>query len=204
MNKQEFYSQIPRLKRRLYTLGLLSAALFLGCWYLGGYQLWGRLIDLVLFPINAYYEPGGTDRAAIVYKVPIGGEVYRVFYRVNSNFSPNMVVLVTLLATWIRPSFKHFLKLCGWCLVYLIIYQCFSVLLHFHLAAIGPDMADKAGVFWEENTWYLTVRKLGAFDKFILRYFTWIGIFLGALVSIYFFPGNGAASTRSSKQRARS
>jgi len=189
MNKQELYAQLPRIIRRLFSLGLLAATVFLLIWYLaGGYNFWGHFLTVILFPFNIDYVAGSTKSAVLVVDVQLGGKTLQPSYFINQ-LNSNMVMLVTLLATWIRGDWRPFLKLCGWCLVFLLMYQAFSVLLQFQYARVGPQMADSAGVFWEETTWYLILSKLASFDKMLLRYFMWIPIFLGALSMLFFTSG---------------
>ncbi|MDJ0842296.1 MAG: hypothetical protein QNK37_37690 [Acidobacteriota bacterium] len=185
MKKSEFYARIPLIKRRLFTRGLPAAAVFLTLWYLGGYHLWGYLLDALLFPVNIDYDPLSTLRASLLYGVEMGGRTYYPSYLINQ-FNSNMVMLVTLLATWPHESARDFFKVSGWCLFYLLLYQFLSIFIQLHHAAIGPDLANRAGVFWEETNWYLFMRKLAAFDKFIMRFFFWIPIYMASLVTIYF------------------
>ena len=181
---------MPRIIRRLFTFGLLAAAIFLAFWYLGGgYNIWGHFLTVVLFPFGIDFLEGSTRAAVLVIDVEMGGKTMQPSYFINQ-LNSNMVMLVTLLATWIRTDWRSYLKLCGWCLVFLLLYQAFSVLLQFQYARVGHQMADRAGIFWEETTWYLIVSKLASFDKMLMRYFMWIPVFLGALSMLYFTGGS--------------
>jgi len=196
MNKQEFYAQLPRIRKRLFLFGIPAAAVFLVVWYLGGYHLWGRLLDgfmaILVFPMDLHYEPGSTAQASLVYSFEAGGRNLELNYLVNQ-LSSNLVVLVTLLATWPHASLKRFFILAGWCLLFILIYMSASVVVQLQYTRIGPDVASSVGIFWDDNLTYRIVRKLSAFDKFILRYFAWIPVFLASLVTMYFL---GARSTK--------
>ena len=205
MTKQEFYDQLPRVTRRLYTYGLGSAALFLLFWYSGGYNLWGYMLDLIFdllsFFVDVRYESGSTRKAALVYYFTSQtGSSHEVAYKMNQ-LNSNLVVLVTLMGTWIHRDLRGFLRLAAWLLGFTLCYQLFSIGLQLYVAEIGPDLATRLGVYWEETTGYFAVYKLAAFDKFILRYFAFIPIFLSSLVAIY-FTTNSVDSPETGKKQA--
>lgn len=189
MDKQELYGQLPRIAKRLFTLGIGAAILFNLFWYGGGYAFWGRMLDallgIFLFPLDIDYSHAKAGYATLVWNVEMGGRTLGISFYVNQ-LNSNMVVLATLLATWPFKSFKSFLKISGLVLAYLLMYQMFSAMVQLYFSKIGPDIANIAKVFWEDSTWYQVMRKASAFDKFILRYFAWLPIFLAALVTLFF------------------
>jgi len=201
MDKNELYSQLPRIRKRLFLFGIPAAVVFLAIWYFGGYHLWARLLDgflnLVLFPLEIRYQPGTTSHAVLIYTFETSGRSLDVNYLINQ-LSSNMVVVVTLLATWPHKSFGSVLKLSAWCLLFLLCYQAISVFIQFQYIRIGPEMANSIGTFWEDSFGYQVMLKLSAFDKFILRYFAWFPIFLLSLVTIYF---TGARSRRTREKK---
>ncbi len=191
MSKQDLYNQLPIIIRRLFTWGLLSAGLFLVVWYFGGYNLWGRFLqfflNIFLFPMDIQFEAGTSQSAAFIYTFALeNGERGQLVFPANMLHSV-IVEVVTLLALWPHKNYKLLLRLAAWCLLFTILYQCFNVGIQLYAIKIGPEAASKYKLFWEETWWYLTVNKVAAFDKFLLRYWAGFPIFMCALTADYFF-----------------
>ena len=185
MNKQALYQQLPRLILRLFTLGLGSAIVFLFCWYaLDGAHLWGRILTSFLdIFVDARYDE--ASNSVLYYFSAVPGQTQSSVYAINQ-LNSNMVVLVTLMATWPHTSIKNFLNLAAWCLLLTLLYQGFSVFIQTYNARIGPELAVRLGIFWEETFQYQAIKKLANFDKMILRFFAWLPVFIFSLVAMYF------------------
>ncbi len=190
MNRDQFYEQLPRIGKRLFTWGILSAAVFLTLWYIGGFNLWGRFLELCLKVVtlgkDISFAPGNSETAAFVYKFGLeDGRQASLTFPVN-RLNSSMVEVVTLLAVWPYRGRSDFFKLVAWCLLFTVLYQCFNVWIQLYDVKIGPQFAGSYGIFWEDTLGYRIVAKVAAFDKFILRYWAGFPIFLCALVAFYF------------------
>ena len=200
MNRQEFYEQIPKIMKRLFTFGLGSACLFVFFWYMGGHNFYGHFLGFVfklLSPfVDVYYESGTSSGASLFRRFTSDtGRTQEVGYLINQ-LNSNLIIIVTLLGTWIHKDWKSFLKLSLWCLLFTLCYQVFSLSLQTYHTRIGPDFASRMGAYWEETTWFLMVDKVAAFDKFILRYFASFPVFLASLTAMYF-------TKRTKRQKAK-
>jgi len=185
MDKQTLYQQLPRITLRLFVIGLPAAMVFIFCWYtLDASHLWGRILAFfmdIIFDVS--YD---AKHAALAYHFSaIPGTTQTSEYAVNQ-MNSNLIVLVTLMATWPYSSFKDFLKVAAWCFLFTILYQIFSIYIQTCSARLGPELAGRLGIFWEDSVQHRVVRKIANFDKMILRYFGWFPIFLCSLVAIYF------------------
>lgn len=196
MTRDEFYQQLPRFGKRLFTWGILSAAVFLILWYIGGFNVWGWFMALWLrmlpLGMDISFAPGNSETAAFIYKFNLeDGRQASLTFPIN-RLNSCMVEVITLLAVWPYRGCSGFLKLAAWCLIFTIFYQCFNVWVQLYDVKIGPQFAGSYGIFWEETLGYRILTKIAAFDKFILRFWAGFPIFLFALVAFYFTQKNQA------------
>lgn len=184
--RKELYGQLPALMRRLFTLGLGCAVLFLTAWYLGGYNLWGHFLDVCLNVtapfFNLSFQPGDSDSASFWHKVTLGGTATELEFKINL-LSAHMVEVVTLLAIWPYTNLKQFLRLAAWCLLFTVLYQTFNIVIQTYVIEIGPKLANRLEIFYEETLWFRFIKKVASFDMFILRYWAGFPIFLFALLA---------------------
>ena len=205
MNKQELYGQLPNLLKRLFTYGLLSAVLFLVFWYLGGgMKIWGHFLDFAM-NLTAFYYPvqfdstGGRGAAMLHTLTLENGRNVELEFATNM-LSVHMVQVVTFLATWPHRRFSSFLRLAGWCVLFTVLYQTFNIVVQLHIQEIGPMLATRLEVMWEETTWYHIMQKVAGFDEVILRYWAGFPIFLCAMVADYFTVGKQSKQSASKKK----
>lgn len=171
MKREVVQTLLPRLLKRLFTFGLLSAAIFLAFWYGGGLNLWGALLEIAFIPLmDVTFEPGNFREAAFLLNVPLeSGGMSQLTFPANQ-LNSSLVTVVTLLAMWPHRDLKAGLKLTGWCLLFILLYHLFQISIQLYQVRIGPDFANQQKIFWESSTWYLLIENIAAFDKFILRY----------------------------------
>jgi len=178
MTRRDYYDALPRMIVKLFTFGLGSAALFLFLWYMGGYHLWGWILDGVLkvgaFGMDIQYEAGD-----FVYYVDLGnGLVSEPAFPINP-LNLAIVEVITLLACWPHKSAKSAFKIAGWSLLFLLVYQMMGIVLQFLNIEMGPDLANRHQILWQwESSWvYPIINKLAAFDKFVVRYWAGFPVF---------------------------
>ena len=206
MNREEFYSQLPRLLKRLFTWGLAAATLFLVLWYFGGLNVWGYLLTPIVKISNGWgpihFQPGDMSSAQIIYSLALDGASADLSFPVNQ-LNSSLVEVITLLGIWPYRDAKSLLKLAFWCLLITLAYHCFMVNIQFLETRLGPDLANRRGVFWEETISYQFIHKIAAFDKFILRFWAGFPIFAIGLSANYFFAPTGSRIELTPKSKPR-
>ena len=202
MNRGDLYGHLPSLLKRLFTLGLGSATLFLVLWYYGGYNIWGYFLDFCMNITAPFYgltfESGTTSTASFWHTVTIEGNTTELEFKINL-LSTHMVQVVTLLAIWPYRNKTHFFRLAAWCLLFTVLYQTFNVVIQTYYIQIGPKLATRLEIFWEDSFWFRVVRKIAVFDKLILRYWAGFPIFMFAFLADAFF----GAKVESKKARQK-
>ena len=203
MARAELYSQLPKLLKRLFLLGVPCATVFLAIWYFGGYNVWGRFLTLFLNIVAPFaplrFEAGSSSLAGFVYSFVLeDGRPGELTFLVNQ-LNSVLVELVTLLAIWPHRHRKAFFQLLGLCLISVMFYQAFSILVQLHVMEIGPAVAGKYEVYWEDSFWYQTVKNISAFDKFLLRFWAGFPIFFFAVALLHFFTRGSEAESQTKK-----
>ena len=203
MNREALYGSLPSLLRRLFTIGVGSAVLFLAIWYSGGHNIWGHFLDIcmnITAPFyNLSFESGSSSTASFWHAVTIEGNQTELEFKINL-LSAHMVQVVTLLAIWPYRNKKHFLRLVFWSLLFTVLYQTFNVVIQTYYMQIGPKMATRLEIFWEETFWFRVVRKVAVFDKLILRYWAGFPIFMFAFLADAFIGSRAESSKERQKK----
>lgn len=187
MSKKEFYQQLPSLLRRLFTWGLLAAVVFLLLWYNGGINVYSYflapLANLLIPIAQISYEPGSISAAQFIYQIQVEGVGARELTFSANQLNSSFLEVVTLLAMWPKKSWLDFLKLCGWCLLFLIFYHSFQIFIQCYNYQIGPELANSLNLFWEPSGWKSIIRNISKFDLFILRFWAGFPVFGFGLVA---------------------
>lgn len=191
MNKVEFYAQLPKLMKRLFTWGVGAAALFLLLWYRAGFHnLWGYTLDFFLnflAPImDIHYEAGTVKRAAFISSVAIEGKNIELNFLANP-LNTVLVEVVTLIGLWPHQKWGKTFRLIGFCFLFTILYQSFNVGIQLYANEIGPSLANRLELYYEPTWWHTFIAKLASFDKLILRFWAGFPIFLCALMANFLF-----------------
>jgi len=185
MDREVLYGRIPDLLRRLFTLGLGSAGLFLLLWYFGGDRVWGHIMGLAWKPLRFWMDIQ-FEMDSFVYRISLDdGRISELTYPINQ-LNLSFVEVVTLFALWPHEKAGQALKLAAWCLGLLFLYHHFSLWIQLLNIELGPEFANRQRIFWESTFTYSLVAKVAAFDKLILRYWAGIPVFgLGLFVHGY-------------------
>lgn len=203
MSKQDFYDQLPRLLKRLFTWGMLAAVVFLLIWYNGGINVYGYFLapiaNLLIPFAQISFESGSTGSAKFIYQITIEGVGQRDLTFSANQLNSSTLEVITLLAMWPKSKWVDFFKLAGWCFLFLIFYHAFQIFIQCYNYQIGPELANSLNVFWEPSGWKSLVRNVSKFDLFILRFWAGFPVFGLGLVAHYFLSSKLSRSGKKNK-----
>lgn len=207
MTREEFYSRLPQLLKRLFIFGVPAAILYILVWYLGGRNIYGHLLAALFSPIsplgNIDFSSGNATTAQLIYTVTMeGGMQADLTFPINQ-LNSSMIEVVTLVAFWPYRKSADFFKLAAWSLLFLVVYHFCLIHLQFYSIEIGPKLANDFNLFWEKSNWYIFIKNLSAFDKFIGRYWAGFPIFGIALLCNHLFTKKAEEKKTPSKKKTK-